>query len=143
MRVSDVLRTKLTQSVVTVSPEAPVSELVTLLAAHGVGALVVSRDGREVVGMVSERDVVRRLNEGRTVLGHLVAAIMSTDVHACSPDDSVTELMQVMTNHRVRHVPVVVDDALVGIVSIGDVVKHRIEQLEFERDQLSEYVQHP
>lgn len=146
MRVSDVLRSKAAArgaSVVTVSPDAPVADLVHLLATHGIGCLVVSRDGREVVGMVSERDVVRRLNEGRTVTGHQVAAIMSTDLHTCSPDDSVTDLMRVMTDHRVRHVPVLVDGELVGIVSIGDVVKHRIEQLEFERDQLEGYVHGP
>lgn len=142
MRVSDVVRTKAVQAVVTVSPDAPVSELVQLLAVHDIGCLVVSRDGATIEGMVSERDVVRRLNEGRTVLGHTVDSIMSRDVHTCSPDDSVTELMQVMTTQRVRHVPVCdADGALLALVSIGDVVKQRIGELEFERDQLEGYVQ--
>lgn len=140
MRVTDVLKGKAIRSVVTISPGAPVGELVTLLARHNVGALVVSADGSTLDGIVSERDVVRRLNEDATLLSRQVHEIMTTDVHTCSPDDTLTELMQLMTDQRVRHLPVLEDDKVVGVVSIGDVVKNRISELEFEREQLENYV---
>ena len=140
MRVTDVLKGKAIRSVVTISPDAPVSELVTLLARHNVGALVVSEDGTALDGIVSERDVVRRLNEDTGLLSRRVGEIMTTDVHTCGLDDSLTELMKLMTDQRVRHLPVLDDDAVVGVVSIGDVVKNRISELEFERDQLDSYV---
>lgn len=140
MKISDVVRNKASQDVVTISPEAGVRELLKLLSEHNVGALVVSSDGEHVEGMVSERDVVRTLHADGTVINAHVRQIMTSDVRTCSGDDALDELMQVMTQSRVRHVPVVQDDRLTGIVSIGDVVKNRIDQLEFERDQLDSYV---
>lgn len=140
MRISDVLRGKPSQEVVTIPPDATVRELVALLAQHNVGALIVSTDGSRVEGIVSERDVVRRLNEGDAVLDGPVQAIMTAVVQTCEPESSVDQLMQVMTEHRIRHVPVVRDEQLTGIISIGDVVKSRIGELEFERDQLDHYV---
>nr|WP_246283910.1 CBS domain-containing protein [Nocardioides perillae] len=134
------MQAKTDREVVTVSPDAGVRDLLTLLAEHDVGALVVSRDGRRVEGIVSERDVVRHLHRDGTVVHNTVAAIMTADVHTCPPDTPVDDLMRTMTARRVRHVPVVDDGLLVGIVSIGDVVKSRIDQLEFERDQLDSYV---
>ena len=107
--------------------------------AHDVGALVVC-DGDQLAGIVSERDVVRRLQEDETVLDREVSSIMTSDVKTCAPDQRVTDLMQVMTTGRFRHMPVLEDGRLVGIVSIGDVVKHRMNELEFERDQLDSYV---
>jgi CBS domain-containing protein len=101
---------------------------------------VVSDDGERVSGIVSERDVVRRLHADEAVLDTAVSAIMTADVRTCSGDDAVTDLMQTMTEHRIRHVPVVADGRLTGIISIGDVVKNRIGELEFERDQLDHYV---
>lgn len=140
MRISDVLRGKPSQEVVTISPDATVRELVALLAQHNVGALIVSTDGSRVEGIVSERDVVRRLNDEDADLDGPVQAIMTADVQTCAPESSVDELMAQMTEHRIRHVPVVRDEQLTGIISIGDVVKSRIGELEFERDQLDHYV---
>ena len=140
MRISEVLAGKPSREVVTIRPDASVRDLIALLAEHNVGALVVSLDGRSVDGIVSERDVVRRLHEDDGVLDLQVSSIMTTNVETCSSDDSVNDLMQVMTAHRVRHLPVVADGRLTGIVSIGDVVKHRMSELEFERDQLDSYV---
>jgi CBS domain-containing protein len=140
MRISDVLRRK-GDVVVTISPHETVRTLLAVLAEHRVGALVVSHDGRRVAGIVSERDVVRRLHsDGERMLEETVAEIMTRDVHTCVPGDSVNDLMRTMTEQRVRHIPVVVDGDLRGIVSIGDVVKHRIDELTDENDQLTAYI---
>ena len=140
MRISDVLSAKSSQDVVTIRPDAGVRELIALLAEHNVGALIVSSDGEQVDGIVSERDVVRHLHSDGTVVNNTVDAIMTAVVETCDQDTPVDLLMKVMTDRRIRHVPVVHDGKLVGIISIGDVVKHRIDQLEFERDQLDSYV---
>jgi CBS domain-containing protein len=140
MLIHDVVASKGYRDVLTVAPTATVRELVGLLAEHNVGALVVSGDGKTVDGIVSERDVVRRLHENPDVLSAQVEAIMTTEVHTCSSQNQVDELMSAMTERRIRHVPVVDDGVMVGIVSIGDVVKHTISRLEFERDQLDSYV---
>jgi CBS domain-containing protein len=140
MRIGDVLGAKPSQEVVTITPEAGVRDLIAALAEHNVGALIVSSDGTAVEGIVSERDVVRHLHHDGTVINNTVGAIMTTEVETCEPDVLLDDLMKVMTDRRIRHVPVVEDGALVGIVSIGDVVKHRIDQLQFERDQLDHYV---
>ncbi len=140
MRIREIVAAKPSQAVVTVSPRATVRELVALLAENNVGALVVSDDGASVDGIVSERDVVRRLHADPDVLSAEVTSIMTADVHTCDPDSDLDEMMGVMTERRIRHVPVVADGALVGIVSIGDVVKHKISRLQFERDQLDSYV---
>jgi len=140
MRINDVIRRKGTV-VVTIGPDATVGELLELLAEHGIGALVVSGDGQGVDGIVSERDVVRHLHSrGVDVLQARVSEIMSAEVTTCGPGDSVEQLMRQMTNLRVRHIPVVVDGVLHGIVSIGDVVKHRIDELQLERDELVGYL---
>lgn len=139
MRVSDVLNTK-GSDVLTVSPDTRVSELIALLAEHNIGAAVVSAPSAAVAGIVSERDVVRRLARGSDVLDFPVSDIMTADVQTADPQESVNSLMRLMTEHRIRHVPVVADGELRGLVSIGDVVKSRIGELEFERDQLSSYV---
>jgi CBS domain-containing protein len=140
MRINDVLRSKPSATVVTITPEATVRELVALLAQHNVGALVVSVDGTSVDGIVSERDVVRRLAENESLLEQTVSELMTEAVHRCTPDQPITDLMVLMTDHRIRHVPVVEDGRLTGIISIGDVVKSRIGELEFERDQLDRYL---
>lgn len=141
MRVSDVLRSK-GDLVVTVTPGESISGLLALMSEHGIGAMVVSLDGRSVDGIVSERDVVRRLHtDGPALLDHTVGDIMTADVHTAEPSEAIDDLMRLMTEERVRHVPVVVDGALAGIVSIGDVVKYRIGELTSERDQLSKYIQ--
>jgi CBS domain-containing protein len=140
MRVTDVLRHK-GDRVATMPGDGTVRELLALLATHGIGAVVVSGDGRRVDGIVSERDVVRRLHaDGDRILDAAVATIMTTDVRTCSPEAMLDDLMPVMTEHRVRHIPVVVDGRLAGIVSIGDVVKRRMAEVQAERDQLTDYI---
>ena len=140
MRISEVLGGKGSQDVVTVRPEATVRELLALLAERNIGAVVVSTDGVALDGIVSERDVVRGLNQDEATLDHPVSSIMSAKVHTCERSQPVHDLMVAMTERRIRHVPVVEDGRLVGIVSIGDVVKSRMGELEFERDQLDSYV---
>lgn len=139
MRIADVLRSKGSE-VVVVAPTATVAELLGLLAERNVGALPVV-DAAELIGIVSERDVVRRLHDGgAAVLEARVADIMTTSVTTCAPEDDAAGLAAVMTKGRFRHLPVVVDGALVGIVSIGDLVKTRIDMLEQERAQLQSYI---
>jgi CBS domain-containing protein len=140
MKINDVMKGKREQGTVTIRPDATVRDLVALLAEHNIGAVIVSSDGTGVEGIVSERDVVRRLHGHDDVLGAVVTEIMTAQVRTCEPGADVDELMALMTEHRIRHVPVVDGESLVGVVSIGDVVKSRINQLEFERDQLDSYV---
>ncbi|MGH8823313.1 MAG: CBS domain-containing protein [Jiangellaceae bacterium] len=140
MRISDVIRAK-GDAVVTVEPQMDVRTLLGVLAEHGIGAAVVSSDGSSVEGIVSERDIVRALAErGATVISEPVSAIMTGDVKTCPPDAPVVDLMRTMTEGRFRHVPVVTGGRLVGIVSIGDIVKNRVGELETERDSLSRYI---
>ena len=140
MRVKDVLRRK-GDSVFTISPKDTVSALLDALAEHGVGALIVAAPDGPLEGIVSERDVVRHLQaRGAGVLDEQVSAIMTSPIHTADPNTTLDELMVLMTEERIRHVPVVVDDKLSGIVSIGDVVKHRIDELQTERDQLTAYI---
>lgn len=140
MQVSALLQAK-GSDVATIAPDATVAALVGRLSALGIGALVVSADGRHIDGIVSERDVVRRMATYRGDLGEEpVRAIMSAAVHTCTPDDDIERLMATMTGHRVRHVPVTVDGELRGIVSIGDVVKSRIDELERHRRDLEDYI---
>jgi CBS domain-containing protein len=140
MRITDVLRRK-GNVVITISPTRTVRELLAALSEHRVGALVVSADGAHVDGIASERDIVRRLHsDGEAVLDQTISTIMTATVRTCGPEDSTDDLMSAMTEHRIRHVPVLVDGALAGIVSIGDVVKFRLEELQSERDQLTAYI---
>ncbi|RNL80081.1 CBS domain-containing protein [Nocardioides marmorisolisilvae] len=140
MRISEVVAGKASQDIVTIKPEASVRELVALLAEHNIGAAVVSGDGSSVSGIVSERDVVRQLNGNDQALSATVADIMTTNVRTCEPSSSLDEVRRVMTEGRFRHLPVVEDGRLVGVVSIGDIVKNHIAEVEFERDQLDSYV---
>ncbi|HWG16201.1 MAG TPA: CBS domain-containing protein [Streptosporangiaceae bacterium] len=140
MRIGDVLRVKGTK-VVTVTPDTKVGRLLEVLAEHGIGAVVVSVDGTSVDGIVSERDVVRALaRRGAAVLSEPVTGIYTAEVRTVTPDTSLDDIMRLMTEHRMRHAPVVVDGALSGLVSIGDVVKNRIDELETERTALSDYI---
>ncbi|MBC7629926.1 CBS domain-containing protein [Aeromicrobium sp.] len=140
MRVSDVLASKGSNAIFTITPQSTVRELLDTLADHNVGALVVSDDGTAMLGIVSERDIVRKLRSTQNARDMAVSDIMTTDVRVCAPEDSFASLMVIMTEHRIRHVPVLDHGKLVGMLSIGDAVKHRMEQLEFERDQLNSYV---
>lgn len=140
MRIRDILRTKGT-AVATVRPDATVRELLGTLARLNIGAVVVSRDEATIAGIVSERDVVRSLHErGAGLLDAPVSDIMTADVRTCEPDHAVDDLRKVMTTHRIRHVPVVKDGRMVGLVSIGDVVKSAIDELESEREYLVGYL---
>lgn len=141
MKISDVVRHK-GDSVVTVRSDATVKELLALLAEHRIGAIVVSDDDGSVDGIVSERDVVRHLHSGGAeVLERSVGSIMTKEVHTCAFDDDLVELAGSMTERRIRHVPVVADGKLSAIVSIGDVVKSRIDALQAEAAQLRDYIQ--
>jgi CBS domain-containing protein len=143
MRISDVLRQKGT-AVATIGPTATVRELVTTLREHNIGATVVTTDGDAVVGIVSERDVVRKLASdlAANLLDAPVSEIMTRDVLTCGPDDTVDSLAETMTERRIRHMPVLDHGRLAGIVSIGDVVKSHIRQLETDREQLESYIAH-
>jgi CBS domain-containing protein len=141
MKVKDMLKHK-GADVVTVRPETDCRALLAVLAQYNIGAVVVSVDGVTVSGIVSERDVVRHLNDrGDAVLDGPVSEIAVWQVSTCGLDDPVDELCETMTQRRIRHLPVVDDGRLVGIVSIGDVVKSTISQLEFDRQNLIDYVQ--
>ena len=127
--------------VVTIRPDAMLLAAAGAMAEHNIGALVVSSDGRSVDGIISERDLVRELaRRGTGAVKQTVADLMSTEVSTCGPDATVDELMQAMTTKRMRHVPILENDALAGIVSIGDVVKVRLDELEVEKQSLEEYV---
>jgi CBS domain-containing protein len=143
MRISDILRHKETASgadVVTISPTDTVTTLVAALAEHNVGALI-AVDGDSVIGIVSERDIVRRIAEhGADVLEKPVSEIMTTSVLSCTSGDSVDSIAETMTTRRIRHMPVIDDGVLAGLVSIGDVVSSRMRQLEQDRGQLEQYI---
>ena len=127
--------------VATVAPDATLADAIADLRRHGVGALVVSDDGRTIAGIISERDVVRGLaDNGAGALETTVADVMTAEVITCDRKTTVDHLMAMMTDRRIRHVPVVEDGALAGIISIGDVVKSRIDELEADRDQLIGYI---
>ncbi|MFC4556406.1 CBS domain-containing protein [Georgenia faecalis] len=140
MRISEVLRRK-GDAVVTVRSDMAVSELVDVLGEQRIGAAVVSDGDGAVTGIVSERDVVGALREHAALAEVTVGQIMSTDVLTCTPADDIESLARTMTERRVRHMPVVTDGRLVGIVSIGDIVKQRLDELAAERDRLLDYVQ--
>ena len=142
MLISDVLRSKSSgSSVTTVGPDETVRSLLATLAEHNFGALVVSTDGETITGIVSERDIVRRLHEhGTRLLDESVASIMTVDVYTCRSTEDVAHIRKTMTEHRIRHLPVVDDGRLVGLVSIGDVVKSTISELESEKEQLVGYI---
>ena len=140
MKVTGLLATK-GSDVTTVDPTATVRDVVATLHEVRIGALVVSPDGATVAGIVSERDVVAALaRHGAAALDLAVTELMATDVQTCAPGDQVAGLMAVMTARRIRHLPVLDGGRLAGIVSIGDVVKARVDELEEDRDRLHEYI---
>lgn len=140
MQLSTIIGAK-GRAVVTIEPDATIADLVALLAEHNVGAVVVSADGRTIAGIVSERDVVHSLARRQDADTTPVAAIMTTHVYCAPPEAKIDDLMHVMTEKRVRHIPVTDPEGiLLGIVSIGDVVKSRLGELEGERAALLEYI---
>lgn len=142
MLIEHILATK-GRDVVTVRPTDAVARAVTTLRRHGIGAVIVSDDdGATPSGILSERDIVRALaDHGPAALERPVSEVMTADVFTCGPDASTDELMGVMTERRIRHIPVLVDGRIAGVVSIGDVVKHRVGELAEEARTLVEYVQ--
>jgi CBS domain-containing protein len=141
MRISDVLRRK-GDTVVTIRSDATVADLLELLAEHRIGAVVVSDAEGSVDGVVSERDIVLHLRTSAdSTRASAVRDLMTTEVVTCTPEDDLEALARTMTERRVRHMPVLVEGRLAGIVSIGDIVKQRLDELQDERDELVKYVQ--
>jgi CBS domain-containing protein len=140
MAVTHILKQK-GREVITVTPATPLKEVADTLAKHRIGAVVVSDGKSGIAGIVSERDVVRAFSaHGGGVTGKSAGDIMTARVYTCSPRDSETDLMALMTEHRIRHLPVVDDGKLAGMISIGDVVKYRIESIEREAEQMKSYI---
>ncbi|HTQ32972.1 MAG TPA: CBS domain-containing protein [Stellaceae bacterium] len=140
MNVHAILRNK-GEAVVTIHPDATIERAVAVLRLRGIGALVVSDDGANVVGILSERDIVEALGRyGSELLAVSVGEVMTSPVVTCDPGDSVAELMAEMTNRRIRHFPVVEDGRLAGIVSIGDLVKSRLEEIEHEAHSMRSFI---
>lgn len=136
MLVSDILQTK-GHRVETVTPETLLVDLSIKLNAAKVGAMIVSSDGKQLNGIISERDVVRAFAEnGAAVTTMKVRNNCTLVVHTCAPNDSIASVARLMTNKRIRHVPVVNDGQLVGIVSIGDVLKYRLDEMQLEANVL-------
>ncbi len=127
--------------VVTIAPTANLSEAVKLLAQRRIGAVIVTGADNRVAGILSERDIVRVLGErGADALGDNIAAVMTRKVTTCVETDTVSDIMERMTTGKFRHVPVVEQGRLTGVISIGDVVKFRVEEIERESDALREYI---
>ena len=140
MLIEHILRRK-GRDVVTVAADETVTRAVAVLGEHNVGALVVASGEGEIVGILSERDVVRALAaDGPAILKRHVSDLMTAEVTTCGPRATVDELMSVMTERRIRHIPVVDEEGLAGIVSIGDIVKTRIGELETETETLHDYL---
>jgi CBS domain-containing protein len=140
MNVETILRAK-GRHVATISPEETIAVAARELAARGIGALIVSDDGESVAGILSERDVVHGLaDQGASLLQQKVGDIMTRRVVTCSPSDSIEDLMSLMTQKRIRHLPCVENGKLCGIVSIGDVVKNRLDEVEYEASSLRSFI---
>ena len=140
MNVETILRNK-GDWVATIRPDATIAQAVETLNRERIGALVVSADGNSVDGMISERDIVIALGDsGEALLSRRIDEIMTRDVVVCDPADTVQELMEEMTNRRRRHLPVVKDGRLRGIISIGDLVKNRLDEVEFEANSLRSFI---
>ncbi len=140
MNVEIILKTK-GHEVATTKPDTPLSAVAGELATRKIGALVVSADGSSVDGIVSERDIVRSIAEsGAAALDKPVSTAMTRDVFTCARNDSVQELMATMSQKRIRHLPVTQDGKLCGMISIGDVVKYRLEEVEYEAEALRGFI---
>jgi CBS domain-containing protein len=139
MKVSKILEHK-GGKVITMPPEAHIRIAAQRLRQDGIGAIVITDDGRRILGILSERDIVHGLAQhGPEVVDMPISAVMTAHVFTCKPEDDIRDLMRLMTTHRIRHVPVVDGGSLRGIVSIGDVVKNRLEDMELEANVLHDY----
>lgn len=140
MKVKDILKTT-NRTVVTAPPQMCVIELSARLAEHNIGAIIISETGKDIVGIVSERDIVRGLHRnGENLLAEPAVAIMTSTVTTCGPEQDTEAIAQLMTSQRIRHIPVVDETGLIGLISIGDIVNQRIAELTNERDQLTTYI---
>ena len=140
MDVASILRAK-GSAVATAPPEATITDIAAKLKQEKIGALVVSDDGVKVLGIISERDIVRGLaDHGLDLLEKRADDLMTSEVLTCTPNDTTGDLMAVMTKQRIRHIPVTEDGGLCGIISIGDVVKDRLDEIEREANALRDYV---
>lgn len=141
MTVRHMLRSKPPGDILTIRPDASVAEATKVLSERRIGALIVSRDGQSLDGMLSERDIVRELGRrGDGCLRDPVSALMTAKVTTVGPEDSAVEAMTRMTEGRFRHLPVIEDGRMIGVISIGDVVKHRMEEVERENVALTEMI---
>jgi CBS domain-containing protein len=139
-KVSDVLKQKGSR-VMTAAPSQTVASFAEMLAQNRIGAAPVTDPAGRLIGIISERDVVRGIAErGAGVLTHMVEQLMTREVKTCGPEDAIVELMVIMTNSRIRHLPVVADGELCGLISIGDVVKQRLAEAQQEVDELHRYI---
>jgi len=141
MQVAELLRSK-GSTVATVTSETTIDQIIEVLRSANIGAVIVSTDGEAIEGIVSERDIERALHPPIELSKKTASEIMTSDVITCSMSDHLDALMSLMTERRIRHLPVAVDGVLAGIVNIGDVVKHRVNELEHEAQALTEYIQH-
>ncbi|MEM8800086.1 MAG: CBS domain-containing protein [Pseudomonadota bacterium] len=140
MRIARILDDK-GGDIVSIAPDITVVEASKTLTEKRIGALLVTDPNGNISGVVSERDIVRTIaKRGREILDQPVSAIMTADVVTCSPQNTVVEAMGMMTRRRIRHLPVMNGGKLVGMVSIGDLVKYRIQETEFEAEALKEYI---
>jgi len=141
MQVAELLRSK-GSTVATVTSETTIDQIIEVLRSANIGAVIVSTDGEAIEGIVSERDIVRALHPSIELSKKTASEIMTSDVITCSMSDHLDALISLMTERRIRHLPVAVDGVFASIVSIGDVVKHRENELEHEAQALTEYIQH-
>ncbi len=139
MKVANILKTK-GHDVMTVRPSETIAQLAQRLRFERVGAMIVSQDGSTIDGIISERDVAYGFAEHQSALSALpVADLMTKSVVTCSPDENVSDIARIMTQQRIRHLPVQDNGKLVGIISVGDVVKHRLDELQLETNVLRDY----
>ena len=140
MKVKDILSKK-GQQVSVIRPDSTISTAANRLKLDGIGAMVVSEDGEQIAGIISERDIVRAMVEfGAGLQQMFVSELMTQSVRTCGPDAAINDVMVEMTRSRIRHLPVVESGKLAGIISIGDVVKNRLEELETETHVLRDYI---
>lgn len=141
MLVRQILSSKPDMPVLTISPDASISDAAAILAEKRIGALIVSSDGNSVDGILSERDIVREIGErGSGCLVEKVSELMTSSVVGCAPGDTVPSVLEKMTDGRFRHMPVIEDGRMIGVVSIGDAVKARIDEVENENSALTEMI---
>jgi CBS domain-containing protein len=137
MLVSQILKTKADDSVATVMPSTTIAEAAQMLSERRIGTLIVSRDGKTADGIISERDIVRQLGQaGADCLAEPVTSIMTSKLMTCDRDMRADVVLEKMTEGRFRHMPVLADGELVGLISLGDVVKARLMELAMEKDAL-------